>query len=208
MNYIFYIFLISILLYHTNRYFHRTILYLLGFKINENSLKNLPSRLILISTHTSVYDFFIGMFIYYGYLHQKYDNYILMKKSFEKYTTPFVGLLDNKLKLIEVDKEKKGLVSQIVDEIKYKDNFVIYISPEGTRKYIDNLRSGYWVISKELNIDVCFIGIDFFHKTIYFESPRKVQDHWIEEKENFEKVALEYAPLFPENCHFYKSKLD
>ena len=203
MNYLFYIFFLLFLVYNTNKYVHRFILYFLGFDIDLKSIKNLTSKVILISSHTSVYDFFIGMFIYYGYMHNEYDNYILMKKEFEKYTAPFLNLVDTKLKLIEVEKKKSGLVNQIIEQIRYKDNYIIYISPEGTRKYIETLRSGYWAIAKELNLDVSFVGIDFYNKSITFEKPRKVEQYWEDEINNFKKISLTYRPLFPENCYFY-----
>lgn len=206
MNYLFYIFFLLFLTYNTNKYFYRFLLYFLGFNIDINSIKNLKTKTILISNHTSIYDFFIGIFLYYGYMHEDFDNYILMKKEFEKYTTPFMNLLDKKLKLIEVEKKKNGLVNQILEEIRYKDNYIIYISPEGTRKYTETLRSGYWVIAKELNLDVCFIGIDFFNKTILFETPRKVEKYWEDEIEEFNKSSLKYRPLFPENCYYYQQK--
>ena len=204
MNYLFYIFFLLFLVYNTNKYVHRFLLYFLGFDIDLKSMEKLKSKIILISTHTSIYDFFIGMFLYYGYMHERFDNYILMKKEFEKYTTPFLNLVDKKLKLIEVEKKKSGLVNQIIEQIRYKDNYILYISPEGTRRYVETLRSGYWVIAKELNLDVSFIGIDFYKKTILFEKPRKVEQYWESEKEKFLEFGLKYRPLFPENCHYYR----
>lgn len=208
MNYIFYLFFLLFLVYNTNKYVHRFILYFLGFDIDLKSIKNLTSKVILISSHTSVYDFFIGMFIYYGYMHNEYNNYILMKKEFEKYTAPFLNLIDMKLKLIEVEKKKSGLVNEIIEEIRYKDNYIIYISPEGTRKYTETIRSGYWVIAKELNLNVSFIGIDFYNKSITFEKPRKVEQYWEDEMNNFKTLSLKYRPLFPENCYFYQKDKD
>ena len=205
MKYILY-FLFLFLVYQNNNYIHKILLYLMGFKIDINKLNQLPSKVILISTHTSVYDFFIGIFLYYGYLHHKYDNYILMKKYFEKYTNPFFYVIDKKLRLIKVEKEKNGLINKILDQVKYKDNYLIYLSPEGTRSYIERLRTGYWVIAKELNLDVCFVGVDFYNKSITFEDCRKVENYWDDEELKFKKSASKYPPLFPENCHFYRKE--
>ena len=209
MNFLIYGFLITILFYNLNKYFYRFILYLLGFSVETDNFDKLSDRIMIISTHTSIYDFFIGTFLYYGYFHKKYDNYILMKKSYENYTSPFVGLLDNKIKFIEVNNSKNGLVKKIIEEIQYKDNYMIYLSPEGTRQFTDKLKSGYWVIAKELNLDVCYLGIDFYQKVIKFENSRKVENYWDDEINVFTKYASEYKPLFPENCYFYlKDKID
>ena len=40
---------------------------------------------------------------------------------------------------------------------------MIYLSPEGTRTYTEDLKSGYYIIAKELN-DVCYLGIDYYKK--------------------------------------------
>ena len=204
MKYFFYTFFIFFLLYQNNKIIFKNLLYLLGFKIDLDSLNNLPSKVILINTHTSIYDFFIGMFIYYSYLHDKYDNYILMKEYYEKYTNLFFKYFDKKLKLIKVEKEKNGLTNKIIDQLKYKDNYLLYISPEGTRYYTEKLKTGYWVLSKELNLDICYIGIDFYNKLIKFEEVRKPEKYWDDEVKKFEDSSIKYAPLFPENCFFYK----
>ncbi len=208
MNFIIYGFLTFFFMYHLNKYFYRSVLYLLGFRVDEQSLKNLPLRFIVISSHTTIYDFVIGMLFYYGYLHKDYNNYILMKKSYESIASPFIGLFDKKLKLIEVNSKKNGLIKKIIEEIQHKDNYIMYISPEGTRTYTENLKSGYWVISKELNLDVCYIGIDFYDKTIKIETPRKVEEQWDEEIIKFKESSLKYKPLFPENCYFYQKDKD
>lgn len=206
MNFILIGFLIFYFMYHTNKYVYRILLFFLGFQIDRTSIKNLPSRSILISTHTSIYDFIIGMFIYYGYLHKKFNNYILMKQEYEYLTSPFMSIFDKKIKLIEVQQNKSGLVNQIIDEIKYMNNYILYLSPEGTRNYTENLRTGYWVIAKELNLDIIFIGIDFYNKTIKFETPRKAETYWDDEVDAFKVSAQLYRPLFPENCSFYNLK--
>ncbi len=201
------LFILLFFVYQNNKYIYRSLLWLLGFDIDTKSIENMPSKTIIIGTHTSVHDFLIGIFVYYGYMHNRFDNYILMKKSFEKYTNPFFYLIDKKLKLIKVEKEKSGLINKIIDQIQYKDNYVLYVSPEGTRSYIENIKSGYWTLSKEMNVDVCFFGIDFYKKTIKFEEPRKVEKYWEDEISKFKESASKYAPLFPENCHFFNKKI-
>ena len=89
-----------------------------------------------------------------------------MKKLFESMVSPFLLFIDNKVKIISVDKTKNGLTTKIIETLKTKDNYLIFIAPEGTRKITQTLRKGYWIIAKELNIDVIYVGIDF-HKNIY-----------------------------------------
>ena len=178
---------------------------LLGYKFNNIDLENSPSKLIIIGSHTSIYDFFIGALYYYAILHAKYDSYILMKKNFEIFTTPILSLIDKKFKLISVPKKiNNGLTKLIIDDLKDKNDFVLFIAPEGTRKLTERIKSGYWFIAKELDANIAFLGIDFNFKTITLEASRKPYETWDEEQTNFADSCKKYIPLYPERCYWNK----
>ena len=210
MNILFILFIFYFLFYNYYEIFFQFLLKIIGFKVNID-IKQLPSKIIFISSHTSIYDFFIGMMIYYGYLHKKYKLYCLMKKLFESIVSPFLLFIDYKVNIISVDKTKNGLTKKIIDTLKTKDNYLIFIAPEGTRNINQNLRKGYWIIAKELNIDVIYIGIDFHKKYIQLEKNRKVDENWNIEQDIFIQELIKYTPLYPEKCYwtkdYYKSKL-
>jgi len=201
---------ISNYLYNQNGLMHisRKILKLCNYKIDidiEDDIEQLPSKVLIISSHTSIYDFIIGMLFYYGYLRKKYNTYVLMKKSFERMVKPFLHLVENKVKLISVNQNKKmGLTDQIYENLKDKDNYMLYIAPEGTRKCTDNIKSGYWILSKKLNIDIVYWGIDFNLKNISIEKNRKVKEDWEDEKYEFIKNCKKYIPLYPDRCYWTK----
>lgn len=201
---------ISNYLYNQNGLMHisRKILKICNYKIDidiEDDIEQLPSKVLIISSHTSIYDFIIGMLFYYGYLRKKYNTYVLMKKSFERIVKPFLHLVENKVKLISVNQNKKmGLTDQIYENLKDKDNYMLYIAPEGTRKCTDNIKSGYWILSKKLNIDIVYWGIDFNLKTISIEKNRKVKEDWEDEKYEFIKNCKKYIPLYPDRCYWTK----
>lgn len=203
-------FISSIYLYDNNGFSQvfKKILKYLDYEVDndiENEINNLPNKIIVISSHTSIYDFIIGIMFYYGYLRNKYDTYILMKKEFEKITKPFLYLFDQKIKLISVNKDhKNGLTNQICNSLKYKDNYILYMAPEGTRKCTNNIRTGYWVISKKLDLDIVYIGIDFSAKTISLEKNRKPNEEWEDEKNEFIKSSKKYIPMYPDRCYWTK----
>lgn len=207
MNILFILFIFYFLFYNYYEIFFQFLLKIMGFNVNID-IKNLPSKVIFISSHTSIYDFFIGMIIYYGYLHKKYKLYCLMKKLFESMVSPFLIFIDNKVNIISVDKTKNGLTTKIIDTLKIKDNYLIFIAPEGTRKLNQILRKGYWIIAKELNIDVVYVGIDFHKKYIQLEKNRKVNDNWNVEQDNFIQEAIKYTPLYPEKFYWTKNYYD
>jgi 1-acyl-sn-glycerol-3-phosphate acyltransferase len=187
-----------------NSYISKYILSKIGYTIDENSFKNLPSKLVIISSHTSIYDFFLGILIYNAYLKQDFDIYTFMKKEFEIITSPILKILNNKFKLISVNSNSNGLVTNTYHKFKNLDNYIIYIAPEGTRKCSSKLKSGYWNISKILNIDIAYIGMDFSLKNIVLEKPRTPENDWEKEKELFIKSCNKYIPLYPERCYWLK----
>ena len=207
MKILIYLFFLLYVFIGFKNYIFRSLLYVLGFKIDLDSFKNLPSKLILIGNHTSMYDFFISTAIYFSYFHKDYTNYVLMKDQFEYYTSILFYFFDKKLKIISVNKKKSGLTKQLIEELKFKNNYILFIAPEGTRKYTESIKSGYWILSKELNVDVSFVGIDFQNKTLTLEPPREVNYNWELEKKIYESTAEKYLPLFPEKCVFTKNKI-
>lgn len=184
-------------------FFSKKILYILGYKL-INITEKLPSKIIIIGSHTSIYDFIIGLLFYYTVLHKKYSTYVFMKKSFERICKPILNIIDEKFKLISVEDTKKGLTNEICNNLKNKDNYVIFISPEGTRKCTEKIRTGYWYIAKNLDIDIMYVGINFLEKTITMEEYRKPYDTWEKELDYFINNCKKHIPLYPERCFWTK----
>lgn len=188
-------------------YIFRKALFYLEYNVEDINLEELPSKIIVIGSHTSIYDFILGTFFYYGYLYEKYDSHVLMKKEFEIFCKPILQFFDKKFKLISIDSSKKniGVTEQICNNLISKDNYILYIAPEGTRKCTDKIKSGYWYISKKLDIDILYIGLDFSTKIIMLEKCRKSMPTWEEEQEEFIKACKKYIPLYPERCYWTRN---
>ena len=192
---------------HFISFIFTNILYWIGYKVDTESLENLPSKIILIGSHTSIYDFIIGTLFYYACLHDRYDSYVLMKDQFEAYCKPFLRYFDKRFKLISIDStnKKKGVTEQVCNTLKDKNNYLLFIAPEGTRKCTDKLRSGYWYISRNLDTDIIYVGVDFLDRSITLEKPRKAKDKWEDEEELFVTTCKKYIPLYPERCYWTRN---
>jgi 1-acyl-sn-glycerol-3-phosphate acyltransferase len=57
----------------------------------------------------------------------------------------------------------KGEILTVTE--KYK-GFIIAIAPEGTRKKVERLKSGFLRIANETNSKIMMVGVDFSSKTI------------------------------------------
>lgn len=202
-------------LFLTNSYetfiqlFSINILSFLGFPFDQIELKekieNFPTRIMIVTSHTSVYDFIIGFCVYQIYFRKKYHVQILMKQSFENYVSPFLKYMDSRFRIIKVEENRHGLTTQIVDQLKYQDHYMIGLSPEGTRRCTSTLRKGFYYIAKELKIPILYIGIDYDKKKILFES-LKESTTWEEDEKWFQQTCVKYAPLFPDQCYWTRSE--
>jgi hypothetical protein len=135
-----------------------------------------------------------------------------MKNTFEQMCRPLLQSFDKKFKIISVNSSSRntshkseGLTEQICNQLKDKDNYIIFISPEGTRKCTNKLRTGYWYIAKNLNINIIYLGIDYQSKEINMEKCRKPFETWEEEEDYFIKTCVKYTPLYPERCYWTKN---
>jgi len=172
------------------------------FKIDTKSIESMPSKIVLITSHTSFYDGIISLLLLYGYLYRKYQVNILVKREFVKY---FKFFNNRYLNTISVDRNKKyNIVDNICEQMKDKDNYIIALAPEGTRSYTTKVRTGFWFISEKLNTPFSFVGIDFKYKFITFTDPRSVKD-LDEDIEWFKNQCNCYIPLYPDRCAFHKN---
>lgn len=208
-------FIVSIYKYNKNfnnfneltSYIFKNILLFLNYEIDKFDINELPSKFIIIGSHTSIYDFIIGSLFYYGYLHSKFSANVVMKKEFESFIRPLLKLFDKKFQLISIDTNEKnvGVTQQITNNLINKNNYILFIAPEGTRKSTDKIRSGYWYISKNLEIDIVYVGIDFSSKSITLEKHRKSKDNWEEEQDEFIRCCKKYIPMYPERCYWTRN---
>lgn len=202
-------------LFLTNSYenfiqlFSTHILSFLGFPFNQMELKreieDYPKRMMIVTSHTSVYDFIIGFCVYQIYFRKKYNVQILMKQSFENYISPFLKYIDSQFRIIKVEENRTGLTTQIVEQLKYQDNYLIGLSPEGTRKCTPTLRRGFHYIAKELKIPILYMGIDYDKKKIIFE-PLREAETWEDDEKWFQEICIKYPPLFPDQCYWTRNE--
>ena len=76
------------------------------------------------------------------------------------------------------------------------EEFIIALSPEGTRKKVDKLRTGFYHIAKQANVPIVMVGFDFSKKEIILSQTFYVSD---DEEADFKKIIDFYAPI--KGCH-------
>lgn len=58
------------------------------------------------------------------------------------------------------------MVDQVAEIIKNSDEFILAIAPEGTRKKVTKLKTGFWYIAKAASIPIVPVGLDFKKKEV------------------------------------------
>jgi len=139
---------------------------LLSIKFEGSIPKDLPKYIIIVAPHTANKDFFIGLAVrsILGF-----KSYYLAKS--ELFKPPF-GFIFRWLGGYPVDRSKfNRLVEAVVDIFNSKEVFSIAIAPEGTRKKVKKLKTGFYHISRKANVPIIMMGFDFGNKKIRISEP-------------------------------------
>lgn len=63
------------------------------------------------------------------------------------------------------------MVQQVASIASETDRFILAIAPEGTRKKVDKLKTGFWYIAKAANIPVVPVGFDYEKREVVIGEP-------------------------------------
>ena len=117
--------------------------------------------IIVAGPHTSNWDFVLAMSFILSLdvnIHWV-GKHSIFKRGFRRILRKMGGIPVNRAD----PKELKNEIQNISE--KYK-GFMIAIAPEGTRKKVEKLKSGFLRIANETNSKIMMAGIDFSKKTI------------------------------------------
>ncbi|WP_318312532.1 1-acyl-sn-glycerol-3-phosphate acyltransferase [Flagellimonas crocea] len=148
---------------------------LLGWKLNGN-FPDLDKCVVIVVPHTHWIDFFLGLLI--RKVINKEINYIGKKSLFK----PPFGWFFRWTGGAPVDRSKSSnTVDNIVRIFDSRKIFRLALAPEGTRKKVTELRSGFYHIAKKANVPIVMVAFDFGKKEIkigptFFPSDNQTKD--------------------------------
>ena len=70
------------------------------------------------------------------------------------------------------------MVQQAVDIFNAHDDFILALAPEGTRKKVEKLRTGFYFIAKGANVPIVPVGFDFATRSIVVGNPMMPTDNF------------------------------
>ena len=170
---------------------------LMGWKIVGTIDKKITKCVLMLVPHTSWHDFFLGVFSR-GILDLEI-NWIGKKELFR---FPF-GWYFKYMDGVPLDRSG-GLnkVDAIAEIFKDKTIFRLIIAPEGTRKKVTELKTGFYYIAMKVNVPIIPIAFDFGKKEVRFGEPfyptgnlkddfKIINNHFIDVKGKFPENSFE-----------------
>lgn len=141
-------------------YIYRSILKLFGWKVEKPQFKE-KSYVLVAAPLTSNWDFIVGRLAISA---MGVPQKVLTKK--EIFFFPLKYFL-YALRAMPIDRKvSKKMVDYIIEFFKQKDDFVLSISPEDTRSYIEKWKTGFYHIAVKANVPLLLGRIDYKKKLV------------------------------------------
>jgi len=86
----------------------------------------------------------------------------------------------------------KNVVESVVKKFNESEALVVALSPEGTRKKVDKLRTGFYHIAKQAHVPLMMTALDFANRRVIFSEPFFTTN---DEEADFKKILAFFAPI-------------
>jgi 1-acyl-sn-glycerol-3-phosphate acyltransferase len=165
-----------------------------GWTIKGSIALELDKYVMIVAPHTSNKDFLVGLA---ARSILKLKTKYLAKK--ELFRFPF-GIIFRLWGGYPVDRKKHANMVDAVAKI-FNDHtrFSICITPEGTRKYVPEWKTGFYRIAEKLNIPVVMVGFDYKKKEVSIEPPFYTSGNIEQDIELMKKHYRKITGKIPEN---------
>ena len=127
----------------------------MGWKV-INTLPEVPKCVLAIAPHTSNWDFIVGKLAYNTLNRQA--NFLIKEEWFVFPLNLFFSSIGG----IPVKRERNdSLTSKLTDEFKKREWMHLGITPEGTRKPVQEWKKGFYFIALNANVPIILVGFFF-----------------------------------------------
>jgi 1-acyl-sn-glycerol-3-phosphate acyltransferase len=165
-----------------------------GWRIKGEFPFYLKKAIYIVAPHTHSSDFFLGLAIRKK-MHFEFLRFLGKKELF---IPPFSWVLHS-LGCSPVDRStNNNLVDQVVQKFNENESFHLALSPEGTRKKVNKLKSGFYHIAKKANVPVVMVGLDFFKREVVFAEPFMLSDDEHADKRKIIDFFKDFKGYIPE----------
>jgi 1-acyl-sn-glycerol-3-phosphate acyltransferase len=174
----------------------RLILQLFGW--NPDPVGSFPIEprkcVIIVAPHTSNWDFVWGV-LYRIALEMENVRFLGKKELF----TPLYGWFFRWLGGTPVDRHSsRQMVDQVAEWFGRKEEFRLALSPEGTRKKVERLRTGFYHIARKAGVPIVMVALDFEQKQVVVSPPFYPSDNPDQDMEHVLRFFRPIKGKYPE----------
>ncbi|MBK6619577.1 MAG: lysophospholipid acyltransferase family protein [Saprospirales bacterium] len=180
--------------------FSRFILRFFGWKILGWDPMLLDKYVVIVIPHTSNWDFPLGLLV-----RQAMDAPHLKFIGKDSLFRPPFGAIFRWLGGYPVDRSKRThFVDSIVDLYNSQSRFVVVLSPEGSRKKVDQLKTGFYYIALGAGVPIVMVKFDWGSKTVTWREPFYPSGNWETDLKVIEDYFRGVQGKLPQNSYMYQ----
>ncbi len=138
---------------------------LMGWKL-KGTFPKLAKYVVIVVPHTHWMDFIIGILV--RAISREEINYVGKKSLFK----PPFGWFFRRTGGTPVDRQKNSnMVDSVVSIYGERTVFRLCLAPEGTRKKVENLKTGFYYIAKKAKVPIVMVAFNFGKKEVTVAEP-------------------------------------
>ena len=154
----------------------------MGWKVSGKFPMHIKKCVVAVVPHTSWHDFYIGILV--RTIWNAEINFVGKKSLFKAPHGWYFRWMGG----APIDRTKSTdfvtATAKIFDE---KDVFRLALAPEGTRKKVQKLKTGFYYIAKAADVPILMVAFDFENKQVKIAEPITTSD---DVEADFEKINV------------------
>ena len=145
----------------------KLLFWIKGWQVKGGVPEDLKKAVIIAAPHTSYWDF---VYARAAFFIMGLPVKITVKK--EVVSAPVIGWIARKFGAIGIDrapknsslKRRPSMVDAMVDLINEREQLIMMVTPEGTRKYVPRWKTGFYRVAQEANVPIILGYLDYKNK--------------------------------------------
>lgn len=129
----------------------------------EGEVPNVRKMVLIVAPHTSNWDFPVGL---QAKLAMRFGGTFIGKHTLFRWP---LGILMRWLGGIPVNRAAAGgLVGEVAGLLRAADRMTVVLAPEGTRRRVEQWKSGFYRIALEAGVPILPVGFDYSRRVVFF----------------------------------------
>jgi 1-acyl-sn-glycerol-3-phosphate acyltransferase len=144
----------------------KSIFRLAGWKTIDKLPPDLRKGIFAVAPHATWYDFLVGV----GARSDLGKSIKYLGKA-ELFRPPFGWLFRALGGTPVVRTHSTNFVQQVAETFNRHEKLLVAIAPEGTRKNVKRLKTGFYYMAHAAKVPIIMVGFDYPRKTVFVEEP-------------------------------------